>query len=278
MKRVIAAAVLGLALCGQAMAAPTEEQEAREVADLQAQIGMREAADRMADLTKLQVVLTVLGTVGLFATIALTAKSVRVTQDALREQQATAKRELRAYLGILATEVDPVVGGRRVRVVYRFKNFGATPALNIRRMTIRNLPEGDLTDTKIHIPDDFEWNYVPDVMPGSTGSFRLTFTLALSEDLRHGFEVGTRGVQMFSVIEYEDVFGEVHALRLSEIRRGRDLSDNIVNPMAATVDHPRLHERRTRAHVATVVEANRKSLWRNNRARAPGAISTTAGR
>lgn len=278
MKRLIAAAVLGLALCGQAKAAPTAEQKAREVADLQAQIGMRVAADRMADLTKLQVVLTVFGTVGLFLTIALTARSVRVTQDALRDQQNTAKRELRAYLGILETFVDPVIEGRPVRVLYRYKNFGSTPALNVRRMGVLNVPVGDIDEPEVRIPDNFEWTRVVDIMPGGTSSFRVTFTAALAEPLLHAFQIGEAAVQVFSVVEYDDVFGDSHSLRISEVRRGPELCDNIVNDAAADADHPRLHDRTMTAHDTPPETANWRSLWRNRRARAPGAISTTAGR
>lgn len=278
MKRLIAAAVFGLALCGQAKASPAAEQKAREVADLQAQIGMRVAADRMADLTKLQVILTVFGTIGLFLTIGLTARSVKVTQDALRDQQDTAKRELRAYLGILETIADPVVEGRPVRVLYRYKNFGSTPALNVRRMSVRNMPVGELDEPEVRIPDDFEWAKVSDIMPGGTSSFRVIFSPALTEPVQHEFQIGRRGVQVFSVVEYDDVFGESHSLRISEIRRGGDLSDNIVNEAAATADHPRLNERQHTAHELPPEIANLRSLWRKWRARAPGAISTTAGR
>lgn len=278
MKRLIAAAVLGLALCGQAKAAPTAEQTTREVADLQAQIGMRVAADRMADLTKLQVVLTVFGTVGLFLTIGLTARSVKVTQDALRDQQTTAKRELRAYLGVLETFVDPVIEGRPVRVLYRYKNFGATPAVNVRRMTIRNIPKGEVYEPEIRIPDDFEWTAVTDIMPGGTSSFRVTFSAALAEPLLHSFQIGEAAVQAFSVVQYDDVFGESHSLRISEVRSGPELSVNTVNEAAAKADHPRLHDRIVTAHDALPETANWRSLWRKWRARAPGAISTTAGR
>lgn len=137
MKRLILAAAVAL-LLGAAAPNPASWPEQRADMDLSAQVGMQVAAEQMVQLTRLQIALTIAGTLGLFLTLAMTRASIRQTELSLAVSQAghtlqedVARRQLRAYLAIKLVRFDDFREGQRPNVFIVTKNSGQTPAYNV---------------------------------------------------------------------------------------------------------------------------------------------------
>lgn len=113
-----------------------------QVADLKAQQSMALSAHSMLIPTYLQLILGLAGTLGLFATIYLTRRSIALTRESLdltreslamtrqevADQRDLSQRQLRAFvtvkLGVYKAQHD----GERARLSIDFTNHGATPA------------------------------------------------------------------------------------------------------------------------------------------------------
>lgn len=93
----------------------------RDDSDLCAQRRMAKSAEDQAGLSELG--LWLLG-----ATLFFTAAAAIAAWRTVRTMQDTAKRELRAYLGIAQTKIETLKPGEAPRVSIEIKNFGHTPA------------------------------------------------------------------------------------------------------------------------------------------------------
>lgn len=198
------------------------EEVRRATEDLAAQKEMADAARRMLDLTILQIFIGVLGAVGLFATIALTRKSLQQTRDSLTTDTEYRRAELRAYVGELRVRVDDWEVGQAPVIVVELKNFGQTPAVNVvmasRYRKTNTPPFGEI----VPIEEPTRSAKIPDMPPGK--DWRITFTLPiLTEDERADYVTQERCINYNILVTFDDVFGDSFEFRMSSILTGDHL-------------------------------------------------------
>lgn len=99
-------------------------------ADLKAQQSMASSAWLMVKLAGLQLFVAVAGAVGLAVTLIYTHRSLQATREALTSQQETARRQLRAYVGVTGAHVSKF--GPVIQAKVTTTNRGQTPAFDVR--------------------------------------------------------------------------------------------------------------------------------------------------
>ena len=232
MRQLLAVAMLFI--LGAAAPSPSlqERQEARADQDLSAQEGMQLATEEMVRLTKWQIALGWLTALGLGGTLAMTARSLRQTRESLELAANTARSELRAYVGLDGFEVTmPTSEVPTLKISYRLKNFGSTPAflrkvswgidkLNYDHDEVDNIPLLETVEFKAEL------------MPGATAPVHLYISYFYPSALdAHVFSDGCIATTINAV--YEDVFGARKHIHFGHVFWGANLH------MSRRIDVPR---------------------------------------
>ncbi len=140
-------------------------------------------------------------------------KTVKSMNDTIAVMDETAKRELRAYVSLLNTEILELFSGQRnytFKALIKYKNYGKTPAYNVKICGALRLL--DVSDEKII---DFT---VPTI-PSSTSEFTLGVSqeavfdiimdgFVLDSELAKVREMKPRNIFIVGQIEYTDAFND----------------------------------------------------------------------
>jgi hypothetical protein len=195
---------------------PTPSQQANEYqqpcrkgdpnrnSDLCAQWEAADAARDSARYDRWQLWVGVVGAAGLLAALGLTL-------DANGISRRTAKRQLRAYMGINKYDLTPyqlgVIGTGKFLIA--MKNFGQTPAIALTtRVSYAIRPWVD-ADTR---PDDWDFEapgFPIDIAPGAPMFREINFSQHAIEQMEE-LQSGDAGLWVKFCAAYEDVFGRHH--------------------------------------------------------------------
>lgn len=209
---------------------PKKQAAPHELADLHAQQRMADSAEFLAELTLAQLVVGVVGTLGLGVTLYFNFQALRQSGKQLVEAQKQTRLaqelgliELRAYVSVeefqLFVESPGVWRGKAV-----VRNRGQTPAMNVKlRMRLATVNRGD---------KDIPWDeaaIMQSALHASTiaagGKMGPSGTLGLDEDfLARASQRKTR-VHLAVLVEYEDVFGTSYRRRASISFFGENLAN-----------------------------------------------------
>ena len=185
-----------------------EDKGQLERRDLEAQESMAASARGMENLTVVQIVLAALGALGLLATIiytrnslTLTRQSLDLTRTALANQQETAERELRAYLACNTASVVRIQTGKSVTVGFETRNYGATPAYDVKIHTGARLCDR-------HSAFDVPLRRRPTGIVINPTDFNSTTTGTEPGEAGHipQFQAGLSEVQFRARVDYRDAF------------------------------------------------------------------------
>jgi hypothetical protein len=176
------------------------------------------ATERAADAATSGAKIAAVGTAATFGSLILVVIALRQTRRAYALADATAKRQLRAYIcteraALILTQDD--LGARVV-----LKNFGQTPALNVRswiHIWIANFPlDMDLPEAP---PDLRKASAV--IAPGFHSEFVHTRGLHLDAHDRAHVESGNAGIYVYGETTYDDIFGQSHRTKFRLVGYGK---------------------------------------------------------
>ena len=117
------------------------EREAieRDIRDVVAQESMAKSTSSIVTLTSVQIIIGILGMLGLAATLHYTRRSATFAQEAAKASvdsvelaEGTSHRQLRAYVNLKWVRIDEFAVGSPVKITFRIHNTGQTPALKCR--------------------------------------------------------------------------------------------------------------------------------------------------
>lgn len=138
-----------------------------------------------------------------------TANLWRATRRLVESGEASAQRQIRAYLGVSEVVFEEQTEGRAPQVSITVKNFGATPAYKLAvaadaqiAFTIDQVPVATSTSKTLgHLPPGLE--------------LRIARPAVLSIVMAPGDEIDTAYSRIFvyGCVEYVDTFGEPHFTR-----------------------------------------------------------------
>jgi len=233
LRRATGLLALAVCLCAAAPLAPaTNERMARR--DLAAQESVAASTSEIVVLTRVQMFLSIIGAIAVLASLELSRRSLTLTRGAVESQVDTVRHQLRAYFGILDGEqLEPDPGS--ITLTSRFKNFGQTPALDVREWIEKWTVDSFGNYYPVQLSEESRWSYRGTVQPGATLSFRHNFDLG--EAQRAAARSRTASVLSVAVYSYQDVFGESHVTAVSQVFGGPGLATRVAN-LAFGPKHP----------------------------------------
>lgn len=195
-----------------------DEARQREIDDLIAQQGMNAATQAMNDATQrmafhslLSTIFVGVGTGLLVWTLWLTRSANRAAVQAVEVTDEIGKKQLRAYVHTDCVSVDVSILGPRMDIRIGVKNFGQTPAREL-RVSYEWIVE------RVPFSSDW-WNEIPafssqgDLPPGATAFVRLRAERSadvgksLSTSDHRDVIGGSASFWVIAKISYRDIFG-----------------------------------------------------------------------
>lgn len=236
---VVAAAFFGLSLLAVPVGASEIPEKDFARRDLIAQEGMNRGTSGIMVLTFIQMVLAGAGTIAVLASLEMSRRALRQAQVSAEIQRDTAREQLRAYLGGEKPVVECFKEGS-LRLSYPMKNFGATPARNV-KMWGASYWVGTLCESypiEMPKPEDFILNRT--VAPGET----IGWTSNGSIDVGlFDLITNNRGTIVTAyLLIFEDIFGRTHHVGHSELRWGPGLESRKVNRDFLSAIHHLTHD------------------------------------
>lgn len=212
---------------------PVESAEAAE-------ISQAESAQAMIQLTWIQIIISVIGTIGLIATLTLNRKAIRQTDQNIALADFTARQELRAYLDIRFDEPeaafadsieDPSEGEagdrfdpstkaeKTIRLYFKVRNQGQTPARNITfAIGWQTMAAGPFTFTPPPLPPG--QIQLRDIPPNSEDTCFIGSTADKRDALLDAFNAIDGRVCIWIRLEFDDIFKERHWVEYSAFLAG----------------------------------------------------------
>ena len=144
------------------------------------------------------------------ATIALwrsTKKLWLAGEKQLTHSENTAKRQLRAYVGLRKYEIEGTGIGEHPKVTLTFQNAGQTPAHSVTvqyGIGVDNFPQPELARTAA-LPDA---KSVAVLLPGAFMKPALACPRGMSQAEINAINAGTAAIYCFGVVKYRDIFDE----------------------------------------------------------------------
>ena len=167
-------------------------------------------------LTSWATVILAIVTTGLaYFTWRLWSATRRLVEDA----EETARRQLRAYLGVSGGEIK-ILNPNHLQANVEIKNTGSTPAHHVTKAINADIRDAD-NPGGFEIPKAAPGKWP--IVPGSFWTFRLDLTNVSEEDLKqiHAYK---RAVFVWGRAEYEDIFGVKQTLEF----RYRNMAKRLV--------------------------------------------------
>jgi len=144
------------------------------------------------------------------ATIALwrsTKKLWLAGERQLKHSEDTAKRQLRAYVGLRRYKIEGTANGEYPKVTLTFHNAGQTPAHNLTLqygIGVDNFPQPHLARSAA-LPTA---KSVAVLLPGGFMKPSLACPGAVSQEEINAINAGAAAIYCFGVVKYDDIFGE----------------------------------------------------------------------
>lgn len=150
------------------------------------------------------------------------AKNTAITME------ETAERELRAYMMVNEAEIvnDPEPGYSGAYVYIHIKNFGQTPATDIRLATSALIRERPLSSPPLILDPSIKLMTLGILAPGDT--LRSRFEIPLMEGTGNGFDIAkrTHAFYVFGIFQYRDAFHHERVTRFCYMRTGEYWTTN----------------------------------------------------
>jgi hypothetical protein len=127
-----------------------------------------------------------------------------VARDTLRTMQDTAERQLRAYVGVSDSSIHGVETGAPEAIV-NFKNFGQTPAYDVRMWIHIWITEHPLTEVLPEAPEDLP-KATSVLYPGSHLSFFMPKEPPVPAEHIHLLGTAEGTIYVYGGITYRDAF------------------------------------------------------------------------
>lgn len=154
--------------------------------------------------------------------------SAQATAESVRIMRETAERQLRAYISGQASSFKYDATKKNVVVEVHFKNFGQTPAYNVRcwmGVTVREHPLGSLLQNPpVELP------LAKEVLAPSRHSIITVPTRELSDLEINQFMSGQTVVYAFGEISYSDAFGQHRVTKFRLIGKSEDIEKGMMCP------------------------------------------------
>jgi hypothetical protein len=204
---------------------PCSDGQYNNKSDLCAQWYAARAARDAADWAFWALVVGLVGAVGIVAALWLTVDSNRIARD-------TAKRQLRAYLGIESCVLEALDDGTGFIITAHLLNAGQTPAYKVRLMAETFGAEYPLKHQRPFLPVGN--GYESPVNPSTKISWAgKTTSIAMARDMEYVL-AGKEGVYIQGVCEYFDAFNERHETRFRYVFGGRMANMGLIMHSAET--------------------------------------------
>lgn len=195
--------------------APCREGKYGSSADLCAQWKAADAAADSAWWAWAAGIAGVVSTVGVVAALCIGLHANWIARD-------TARRQLRAYVGLEKAPAPEVKVGEHPSIELNFRNAGHTPASCVRVTAVfgvDHFPPKHL-DGKL---DGVKSNSVAEILPGRTFKMPMPSTgLAIDQSTFNAIQNGAAAIYCLGKVEYIDVFGSHHKTEFS-LMSGGDL-------------------------------------------------------
>lgn len=236
-----------------------DKSETRAESDLRAQQSMANSAVEMLGLTRVQILLGVIGAVGLLVSLELTRRSLQLTRDSVKVAQESmtltrqAVEDDRAALDI-ARESLKLQSEMSARQLRAYLDVNTKPAKNFQvglypKAEIIVINTGQTPAHQVSIRSDLRWSragYPPpsydDCAQEETGS---TLVIGAGEKMFHHVEIGTPLTQadlndinngklelvFFGIISYRDIFDAEQAYRFCRLYFGSEDNDWAIGPL-----------------------------------------------
>ncbi len=190
------------------LAEPENAKIRREQDDLEQQRIMARTSQQMLWMTLVQIILGIVGTVGLLVTLRYARQANDQARIAAEAATDATKKQLRAYLVIKLIETinlgPNITPGIRAHVV----NCGTTPALNYRANASFGFGP---VDTVINVPS-LATSQPATIAASAENPVGGSTLYRMSEITYSGLSNGTHHMFLWLLAEYEDIFGDKHQL------------------------------------------------------------------
>lgn len=204
--------------------------------DLLAQASMATSAKAMLGASAIQIALGLIGTFALVATLLATNKSFEATREGLRITRVLNEAQMRPYVGFfeLSNETE---GDDEVVVAIRLKNFGTTPALNVRAYTHLDYQTGHVRTFSPNLPEEINFEKTRDIQPNNTYGKKWRMPRSLVDQSSTGEGISLH--QTFVVV-YDDIFAKTHYCLVCVSRYGVGFKISNVFVPEEEILHPSL--------------------------------------
>ncbi len=170
------------------------------------------AAKESASINRIQLIISVIGALGLAATLYFNFKSSAAALDAVRVAQQTAKHQLRAYIDAEPKSLVGTGAKEQPKIEIRYKNIGQTLARNVSaRSEIYLISEGDVVEPFVSYDPEKTDN---GLHPHASRVNANTATFALAHDW-NAPENSKAALMVLFLLHYEDIYGDSHSTRLA---------------------------------------------------------------
>jgi hypothetical protein len=181
-------------------------QRERENTELQRRAAI--AAERSTQISAWQLILGIVGAIGLGYTLYYAHRSAELSRQGLALATDTAKRQLRAYVADSETVVSDIAAGYPPTFTVIFKNGGSTPAMNFLAWgSIDVFKPGQVLPTisQHSHPGPGNMLGVAEQIP-----LRMSAPVLLSAQQAADILAGIDTVAAQMTVRYDDIFGDTH--------------------------------------------------------------------
>lgn len=172
---------------------------------LQVQANEAEIANLSLQVSLYQLAFTLAGLFGVGFTVYYAHRAWVTAEGARKDALESERRELRAYVMIDDGRAEGMDGNAALTIGIKFKNFGSTPANNVRLTYYANVLPANFQPDSIE-PREFADSGREPFAPNSdrTSSIRIT---AQGPDVVARLQARSHKLFMWGVIDYEDIYG-----------------------------------------------------------------------
>ncbi|WP_029873364.1 hypothetical protein [Rhizobium leguminosarum] len=181
------------------------EQDARDIENLAVQKKLADLTNKTFYLSFWQLILGIMGAVGLLLTLVLTRRSVHAAEEATVTTREMMRRQLRAYVLVEQVTIISADNNTKYGINVRFRNGGQTPAIALK--VIANLQTINVGDNQIpQLPQDQSRPF--SILPGAERDKVLGWFPA---DHAAELDAGICQIDVIGIATYEDTFGGQHS-------------------------------------------------------------------
>ena len=177
-------------------------------------------AKRAARATEKTVEISESGAAGAAETLKIAERNANAAAAQVRVSEETAKRQLRAYVGIERVFVENIHIGGVPTANLHLKNFGRTPAYEYDVFSYAMIGPKDLSEEKFQLPDLAHANQST-LAPSATGHAYPSISTPWTVELDGAYRAGHLAIHVFGQVRYLDAFGEP---RITDFRFYNNLS------------------------------------------------------